>query len=126
MLPRGCTAGPKADFVISAAAAIMEPKEADKKKKELNNFTSEFRACDNKDGKVMHPGRAWGNAGVFQQFDQGSKQGAAESALEPKQGAAIISGSPAIPLRSHPVLPTPKLSPQLNPPSTDTKIQPYS
>jgi len=38
---------------------------------------SEFRACDNKDGKVMHPGRAWGNAGVFQQFDQGSKQGAA-------------------------------------------------
>lgn len=32
---------------------------------------SEFRACDNRSAKVMYPGRAWGNAGVFQQFDQG-------------------------------------------------------
>lgn len=110
VLPRGYAGGLKTDFVISAAAAIMDPKEAYKQNKNwmiswvnLGLVTTECKSNVSRKGM----GERWS----FPAVRPRQEQGAAESALEPKQWAAIPSGPPAIPRRFHPVLPTPKLSP---------------
>lgn len=113
--PKGCAGGLLNHALLSQQLQLWSPKK--QINKELNDFVSEFRACDNKARKALQPGKAWGNTVVSHSV--WPRQPSRNLLNQPwycpqlKQRAAILCRAPAIPPGPNPALLTPLQSPQM-------------